>query len=404
MLRFNSASVRIADDSRAVDECISIMFGGEEPEKGGLWIVNAVIGHKLEKIAAAIRARSPGSAVVGSSCGGIIGREGAGEAMTHMAVMTVHGPSDEYAWFGVDDFHATCARQKGLELARGLREKLPDASVIYLLSPGLDSCNDELVACMEEVFGEGVLLFGGASSDNYKALTTSQYYGDKAGLSIVWAVGFADRTLKASARATHGFCAFGDPMTVTKTDHNLILELDGQPAWKAYSRNIGDLSDADAQVALVTGGLAFPLSPDLAADYGNQHLLRLGLPVEETGAIRLSVSARTDDRIYLTTRDEDLIFSEQRKALELLRQEIADRSEGGRIHPVAVFQTDCLLRGRTMFDKVVKDEIISMMQNAFQNDGETPPWLGMYGFGEFCPLGGKNLFHTYTTSLLVLYR
>jgi hypothetical protein len=404
MLRFNSASVRIADDSRAVDECISIMYGEDEPEKGGLWIVNAVIGHKLEKIAAAIRAKVPGAAVVGTSCGGIIGREGAGEAMTHMAVMTVHGPADEYAWFGVDDFHASCAREKGLELARGLHGKLPEAGVIYLLSPGLDSCNDELTACMEEVFGKDVLLFGGASSDNYKALTTSQYCGDTAGESIVWAVGFADKTLKASARATHGFNAFGDPMTVTRAEHNLILELDGRPAWTSYTRNAGGLSEADAQVALVTGGLAFPLPPESAADYGNAHLLRLGLPVEETGAIRLSVTAAKGDRIYLTTRDEELIFSEQKKALDLLCREITARSEGGRMHPVAVFQTDCLLRGRTIFDKVVKDEITGMMQNAFQNDGETPPWLGMYGFGEFCPLGGKNMFHTYTTSLLVLYR
>jgi hypothetical protein len=35
VLRFNSASVRVADDSRAVDGCISIMYGNEEPEKGG---------------------------------------------------------------------------------------------------------------------------------------------------------------------------------------------------------------------------------------------------------------------------------------------------------------------------------------------------------------------------------
>ena len=80
----------------------------------------------------------------------------------------------------------------------------------------------------------------------------------------------------------------------------------------------------------------------------------------------------------------------------------SDSPDGPR--PVAVFQTDCLLRGRTLFDKVMKDEIIGMMQNAFLNNGEIPPWLGMYGFGEFCPTGGQNLFHTYTTSLLVLYR
>ncbi|MDR3231132.1 MAG: FIST C-terminal domain-containing protein [Synergistaceae bacterium] len=404
MLKFNSASVRIADSSRAVDECIAIMYGDREPEDGGLWIVNAVIGHKLDKIASAVRSRIPNAAVVGSSCGGVIGREGAGEAMTHMAVMSVNGPPEEYAWFGVDDFHAANARQKGIELAEGLRKKLPGASVIYLLSPGLDSCNDELVASFEEVFGGDVLIFGGASSDNYKALTTSQYTGDRASLWGTWAVGFADGTLKAAARATHGFNAFGTAMTVTKADHNQIIELDGQPAWETYSRRVGNLSDDDVRTLLVTGGLAFELPPELAADYGNKHILRLGLPREESGAIRLSVTVDEGVRLYLTTRDEELIFSEQKHALELLRGEIKERASCERCEPVAVFQTDCLLRGRTLFDKVMKDEIIAMMQNAFRNDGETPPWLGMYGFGEFCPLGGRNMFHTYTTSLLVLYR
>ncbi|MDR3349360.1 MAG: FIST C-terminal domain-containing protein [Acidaminococcales bacterium] len=404
MLKFNSASVRIADSSRAVDECMAIMFKGEEPEDGGLWIVNAVIGHKLDKIAAAIKAHLPKTAVVGSSCGGVIGREGAGEAMTHMAVMSVSGPADEYAWFGVDDFHASNAREKGLELARGLHGKLPGASVIYLLSPGLDSCNDELVASLEEVFGAQALIFGGASSDNYKALTMSQYIGDRASAYGAWAVGFADKTLKASAKATHGFKAFGEPMAITKADHNQIVELDGQPAWTTYSQRVGAASKDDMRNSLVTGGIAFDLSPELAECYGNKHILRLGLPREDTGRLWLSVSAREGDHVYMTVRDEELIFSEQKKTLELLREEIAARSKDEKISPVAVFQTDCLLRGRTLFDKVIKDEIIAMMQNAFSNDGETPPWLGMYGFGEFCPLGGKNLFHTYTTSLLVLYR
>ena len=404
MLKFNSASVRIADSARAVDECIAIMYEDQAPESGGLWIVNAVIGHKLDKIAAAVQKRLPKTAVVGSSCGGVIGREGAGEAMTHMAVMAVSGPDDEYAYFGVDDFHAANARDKGLELARGLYGKLPGANVIYLLSPGLDSCNDELVASFEEVFGDKVIIFGGASSDNYKALTMSQYIGDRASAYGAWAVGFADKTLKASAKATHGFNAFGEPMTITKADHNQIVELDGQPAWTTYSRRMGAVSETDARNALVTGGIAFALAPELAKDYGNNHLLRLGLPREDTGRLWLSVSVSEGTKVYMTVRDEELIFSEQKRPLDLLRNEIAANSPAGKVSPVAVLQTDCLLRGRTLFDKVIKDEIIGMMQNAFQNNGETPPWLGMYGFGEFCPLGGKNLFHTYTTSLLVLYR
>jgi hypothetical protein len=358
----------------------------------------------LDKVASAIRARVPSASVLGSSCGGVVGREGAGESMTHVAVMTVDGPADELAWSAAEDFHAGNAREKGLALAKDLHDKLPGARILYLLSPGLDSRNDALLASVHEVFGEDVVIFGGASSDNYKGVVTSQYIGDKARADGVFLIGFADPTLKAAARATHGFTAYGDPMTVTKANGNIVAELDGMPAWTTYSRRFGEISEDGIKTALVSGGLAVELDPALAAEYGNPHILRMGLPQTDTGAIRLSVSAREGDRFYLTTRDEELIFSEQKKTLAALREDIAAHSKDGGLHPVAVFQTDCLLRGRTLFDKVMKDEITGMMQNAFQSEGETPPWLGMYGFGEFCPLGGQNLFHTYTTSLLVLHR
>ncbi|MDR0387678.1 MAG: FIST C-terminal domain-containing protein [Treponema sp.] len=402
MLRFNSVSVRVADSTRAVEECIAGLYGDKEPENEGLWIVNSSIGHKLERIAGAVHSRLPGISIVGSSCGGVIGREGAGEAMTHLAVMTVNGPADEFAWAAVDDFHGRNAREKGLELAKALKAKLPGASVIYLLSPGLDSCNDDLLAAFDEVFSN-ILIFGGASSDNYKGIATSQYIGDKASPDGVWAVGFADPTLKAAAKATHGFNAYGEPMTVTKADHNTIIELDGRPARTTYGQRLGQGPEKDIEISLVRGGLAIELDPVSADEYGNRHILRMGRP-DDTGIIYLSVSAKEGDRFYLTTRDEDLIFSEQKKTLETLREDIAKHSLNGEIHPVAVFQSDCLLRGRTLFNKVMKDEIIAMMQNAFMSGGEIPPWLGMYGFGEFCPLGGRNVFHTYTTSLLVLYR
>ena len=103
--------------------------------------------------------------------------------------------------------------------------------------------------------------------------------------------------------------------------------------------------------------------------------------------------------MWITTRDEDLIFSEQERSLQYLTEQMG----GGR--PVAVFQTDCLARGRLLFHKVMKDEIMAMTQTALLDaNNEVPPWIGMYGFGEYARLGGKNTYHNYSTSLLVLYR
>jgi small ligand-binding sensory domain FIST len=70
---------------------------------------------------------------------------------------------------------------------------------------------------------------------------------------------------------------------------------------------------------------------------------------------------------------------------------------------VAVFHTDCGARGRLMLDRVSKDEIVAAMQTPLFGD-TCGPWLGMYGFGEITVLGGRNLFHNYTTSLYVLTR
>jgi small ligand-binding sensory domain FIST len=70
---------------------------------------------------------------------------------------------------------------------------------------------------------------------------------------------------------------------------------------------------------------------------------------------------------------------------------------------VVVFHVDCLARGRLTFDKVSKDEIIAKLQKPLIGDRDVP-WLGLYGYGEYCPLAGRNSLHTFTTSLFPVVR
>ena len=127
-------------------------------------------------------------------------------------------------------------------------------------------------------------------------------------------------------------------------------------------------------------------------------LMRVITKYDPDGAVYYPVTCKEGLKFWLTTRNEDLIFSEQQRALDYL---VAQK--GGH-ETVAVFQTDCLARGRFLFNKVMKDEIIAMMQAALSKNGEVPPWLGMYGFGEYARLGNRNAYHNYSTALLVLYR
>jgi hypothetical protein len=88
--------------------------------------------------------------------------------------------------------------------------------------------------------------------------------------------------------------------------------------------------------------------------------------------------------------------------MDRIVSDMVKRSEGKT--PVAVFHADCLARGRFLFNRILKEELVNRMQFPFSNNGECPPWLGMYGFGEFAKLSGKNTYHNYTTALYVIYR
>ena len=400
LLRFYSANVRIANSKRAVDECLEIAFGEDIPQDCRIAVVNATLGHSLERLASRLKEHIPGVTVLGSSCSGVTGRDGVGESMNDIALMMVCGPSEECGYATVGGIYGTNAYEKGLELANSLKSKTPDAKAVYLLCPGIDIANDLVLNAFDEVFGPEITIFGGTSSDNMRGLINHQYTGDEMTERGAWVIGFADKTLKAITRATHGFTAYGDPIIVTKVEGNRIYELNGKPAWQEYTRLLGvnPKPETFCEETIPIGALAEKLPPELAEEYGNPHILRAITKYYEDGSIYNATTCKAGLELWLTMRNEELIFSEQQRALDFLKDKISSGT------PVAVFQTDCLARGRYLFNKVIKDEIITMMHSALSTGGDVPPWLGMYGFGEYTRLGGKNCYHNYSTALMVLFR
>jgi hypothetical protein len=397
MLEFFSSSVRIINSERAAQECIEVAFPNGVSEHCRTIIFNATLGHKLDKVAAAIHKIVPNVPVFGASGCGVTGREGVGESMNELAIMAVCGQEKEIAAAAVSEIYGQNSYQKGLELAQQLKNQNSGINVVYLLCSGIDIDNALVIKAFVDTFGEEVTIFGGTSSDNMRGVRSYQFHDNVCSEHDAWAVGFADPTLKNITRATHGFTAYGEPMVVTKAEGNRIYELNGRGAWSEYTERLSKPPESTCGDTIPIGALAEELPPELAKEYGNPHILRV-ITKHDGEVMYYPVTVKEGLRLWLTLRDENLIFSEQQRSLEYLKTNI------GKGKPVAVFQTDCLARGRFLFNRVVKDEIISMMHNALSVDGVVPPWLGNYGFGEYTRLGGKNAYHNYSTALLVLYR
>ncbi len=397
MLHFFSSSNRVVNSKRAVLECLENALHEEPNLDCDLIVFYATIGHRHGELLAEFERIAPSAKVVGCTCAGVVGKEGASETMRSLGIMAVKGDHEEFAVASFDGIDGANSQEAAAQLSNDLKRSNPNINMVLLMASGIDIAADRAIEGIESVFGPDVSIMGGTSCDNLRAHKSYQFIGQKTMEHGVVAVGFADPTLEVLTQATHGFVVSGDPLTVTKAKANRIYELDGKPAWSAFVGRLGLPEDADFATTIPVGAVAEKLSAELHEEYGNQHILRVITKRNADGSMYLPVDCTRGTKLWLTERDEEQIFHGLDRMVGQLDDRIAGRT------PLAVFHTDCLARGRALFNRVLKEEIVGHMQYPLCKD-EAVPWLGMYGFGEFARIGGRNRFHNYTTSLYPIMR
>src|SRR4030042_1236050 len=209
-------------------------------------------------------------------------------------------------------------------------------------------------------------------------------------------IGFADPTLEVISHANHGFEVVGDPFIITRADKDIIFELDGKPAWKRWTERLGLPETSSASDVLVFAPLAIELPSEFHEEYGSRYLVYAALPRSDMSIYGI-LAIPKKGKIWLTRRNENKILD----GVERLMVQILDRVDGRK--PVAVFHADCAARGKLLFNRIIKEEIISKLQFPLCQ-GEDIPWFGMYGGAEYTPIAGKNCVQTYTTSLYVIVK
>lgn len=401
MLEFFSASTRMINSKRAMEACMQAAFAKQSDRSDfdcQLIIIHASIGHNFQQLLDTAKQLSPSAMVVGSSCCGVVGREGVSETMKDLAIMAIRGNEGEICVAHVSDINGTNSHERASAMARCLKEQNPSVNMVYFLASGIDIDNDQCIDGIESVMGEEVTIFGATSSDNMKGVISYQIANNSLYEHGAYLVGFADPSLKVITRATHGFVAVGEPMTVTRAEGHNIYELDGRPAWSYFTDVLGLKPESTCGETIPIGALAEELSSkELKEEYGSDHILRV-VTSHQGDTMHYATSVEAGTKLWLTTRDENLIFSEASRMMDWFEKQANGQK------PIAVFHADCLARGRHSFGKIMKDELVHIMQDPLASNGEVPPWLGMYGFGEFARLGGKNTYHNYTSALYAIYR
>jgi hypothetical protein len=398
MIEFHSGSSNAVNSKSAIVECIEGAFADGDKADCKLLVIHSTVGHNFAQMMAGAKETCPHAEIIGCTGSGVIGREGVSEAMRAMAVMAITG--DELAVAATDGLNGANSTELSERVAREVKAANPDINMMYILSAGLNLSGDKVIEGIENVFGADLPIFGATAGDNGKAKGTFQFHGQSVMEDGLILVGFSDPSLEVLSGVHHGSKPVDDVIfEVTKSKDNEVIELDGKPAWPALLARFGlPPETTDLAETLPITGLGEALTGEEQEDYDNPQILRVPIKVsDDHQSFYLPTSVSEGTKYYLMQRDEQYIF----EGLDRLMQRMQKELEGRR--PVAVFHADCLARGRFTFNRVLKDEIIAKMQYPLCGD-DVVPWLGVYGFSEYCRFAGKNHFHSYTTSLFPIVR
>ncbi|HSH54410.1 MAG TPA: FIST N-terminal domain-containing protein [Methylotenera sp.] len=277
--------------------------------------------------------------------------------------------------------------QNSYETAAGLAKQLKSDSLkaVLVYSDGLNVNGSELLEGFKSVLGE-IPVMGGMAGDGFGFSKTVQIFNETISDGLVIAVGLYGNSLIAATGVGRGWKPYGPPRTVTKSEKNVVLELDGKPALPLYKMYIGDHSSK----GLPGSGLKFPFAiieegkrdiekirTLLAIDNANNSLTFAG-NVDEGETVRFCQS--THDRLVEGAGD----------AAHLVTGHTSTNQTG-----LAVC-VSCVGRKGVMAELVVDE--VKLVQQIL---GAQTALTGFYSYGEFSPRPDTNdsVLHNQTMTI-----
>jgi len=184
---------------------------------------------------------------------------------------------------------------------------------------------------------------------------------------------------------SQGCRPIGEPLTVTRAEHNIVYALGGQPAYEVLETAFESLSDSEKSVAKgnLFAGLA---GTEYLDDFKpGDFLIRNIIGADPgSGAVVIGGIPRTGQTLQYQLRDRDIAKADLKRVLAT-----------GALHGVRPFATllfSCLGRGERFFGSPNHDA------SSFYAAAGKNPLAGFFCNGEIAPVAGRNAVHGYTAA------
>lgn len=192
----------------------------------------------------------PSAHVVGCSTSGELGDSVEDNSI---AILCMSFEKTKFTCTSVDLPDSGYSRKCGEEIAGNLLAD--DLSAVLVLAPGKNVNGSHLVEGLRAVLPPEIPVSGGLAGGGLSFGTAYTLLDKTVSPDLVVAVGFYGPHINVRTGSQGGWKVFGPRRKVTKSENNVLYELDGKPALVLYKQYLGDKVDA-----LPASGLLFPFA------------------------------------------------------------------------------------------------------------------------------------------------
>lgn len=358
---------------------------GEQPD----WCVAFVTREHLDDLHALLESLSTATGtpyVAGCSATGVLaaGREvEEGPAVALLAVRSDQIRATPFLFHDEGDQGMTTGVRLGQRLVNSR-----DSDDLLLVWPDPYHVRpDRLLQGLDAVLN-GVRVVGGAASAWGPDASTFQFCGVESAPAAVSGLRLGGE-FRHMIGVTQGCKSLGEPLCVTRSNENMILELDGRPAFELLRERApaGLIEDLEWGLNFLFVGLM----PDSGELVPGEYLVRNIVAADpDTGVLGASVRIEEGQSVVLAQRDAGSARSDLLRVLE----QVAPRHEAEPFRFGLYF--NCLARGRSLYEEDGVD--IALLEQALPG----LPVLGFFCNAEIAPLRGMNQLFTYSGVLLLI--
>lgn len=250
-----------------------------------------------------------------------------------------------------------------------LIENLPQENLkyVFVVSEGSFINGSQLAVGMNSATDDNLLITGALCGDGPRFEKTLSSYNEAPKEGEIVVIGLYGDTLEVSFATNGGWTPFGPERVVTKSDANILYELDDKPALDLYKKYLGEKSKE-----LPGAALLYPLKVKSSDE--TKSIVRTILNInEEENSMILAGDILENSKVQLMMTNVDSIVN----AAEIGAERALSYREK---KPDLAILVSCIGR-KLVLDQRVEEEVEEVMEVI----GKETAVCGFYSYGEIAP-------------------